>query len=76
IPGSAQVLEGRTIAGIIGMVLFLFFVCEALLVGRLGPALGPVAETAQILVRSLAILLAVITWFLLSLPVYRRRAVA
>jgi hypothetical protein len=58
------------------MILFLFFVCEALLVGRLGPALGPVANTAQLLVRVLAIVLAVITWFVLSLPVYRRRAVA
>ena len=76
LPGSAQVLEGRTVAGLIGMMLFLFFVCEALLVGRLGPALGPVANTAQLLVRVLAIVLAVITWFVLSLPVYRRRAVA
>jgi len=76
LPGSAQVLEGRTIAGIIGMVLFLFFVCEALLVGRLAPALGPVAETAKLLVRVLAAALAVLTWFILSLPVYRRRAVA
>ena len=76
LPGSAQVLEGRTIAGLIGMILFLFFVFEAIFVGRLGPALGPVANTAQLLVRALAILLAVITWFFLSLPVYRRRAVA
>jgi len=76
LPGSAQVLEGRTVGGLIGMMLFLFFVCEALLVGRLGPALGPVANTAQLLVRVLAIVLAVITWFVLSLPVYRRRAVA
>jgi hypothetical protein len=75
LPGSAQVLEGRTIAGIIGMVLFLFFVCEALLVGRLAPALGPVADTAKFLVRALAVALAVISWFVLSLPVYRRRAV-
>jgi len=76
LPGSAQVLEGRTVAGLIGMVLFLFFVCEALLVGRLAPALAPVASTAQLGVRALAILFAVITWFVLSLPVYRRRAVS
>ena len=76
LPGSAQVLEGRTIAGLIGMVLFLFFVFEAVFVGRLGPALGPIANTAQLLVRVLAIVLAVIVWFVLSLPVYRRRAVA
>lgn len=76
LPGSAQVLEGRTVAGLIGMILFLFFVCEALLVGRLGPALGPVANTAQLVVRVLAAAVAVIIWFVLSLPVYRRRAVA
>ncbi|MGZ7032041.1 MAG: tetratricopeptide repeat protein, partial [Thermoanaerobaculia bacterium] len=63
LPGSAQVLEGRTVVGLIGMVAFLFFVCEALLVGRLAPALAPVAHTAQLVVRSLAIVLAVITWF-------------
>jgi len=76
LPGSAQVLEGRTVAGLIGMILFLFFVCEALFVGRLAPALGPVAETAKLVVRGLAVALALITWFVLSLPVYRRRAAA
>jgi Flp pilus assembly protein TadD len=76
LPGSAQVLEGRTVAGLIGMILFLFFVCEALFVGRLAPALGPVAETAKLVVRALAVALALITWFVLSLPVYRRRAAA
>jgi hypothetical protein len=44
-------------------------------VGRLAPALGPVANTAQLIVRLLAILLAIITWVVLSLPVYRRRTV-
>ena len=76
LPGSAQLMEGRTIAGVLGVFLFAFFVVTALLTGRLGPALGPVADVAQMLVRVAAIVLAAILWFVLSLPVYRRRAAA
>jgi len=74
LPGSAQVLEGRTIAGLIGMFIFVLFVAIAVLTGRLAPALGPVADTAQLLVRVVAILLAFVVWLFLSLPVYRRKA--
>lgn len=74
-PGSAQLLEGRTAAGLLGMFAFTFFVCLAILVGRLAPVLGP-GDVAKLLVRGAAIILAVLTWFFLSLPVYRRRAVA
>ena len=76
LPGSAQLMEGRTVAGILGVFFFAFFVVMALLVGRLGPALGPTADVAQMLVRVAAIVIAVILWLVLSLPVYRRRAVA
>ena len=76
LPGSAQLLEGRTTRGILGVFLFALFVVVAVLVGRLGPALGPTAEVAQMLVRVAAIVLAVLVWILLSLPVYRRRLVA
>jgi Tfp pilus assembly protein PilF len=75
LPGSAQLMEGRTVAGTLGVFLFAFFVITALLTGRLGPALGPVADVAQTLVRAVSIALAVILWLMLSLPVYRRRAV-
>ena len=61
LPGSAQMLEGRTQAGVLGMLLFFIFVATAVLTGRLAPALGPVAHTAQLAVRGLAIALAVIT---------------
>jgi tetratricopeptide (TPR) repeat protein len=74
LPGSAQVLEGRTIAGILGMFIFLLFIAVAVLTGRLAPALGPVAETAQLVVRVAAIAIAVVMWFFLSMPVYRRKA--
>jgi tetratricopeptide (TPR) repeat protein len=76
LPGSAQLMEGRTVAGVLGVFFFAFFVVTALLTGRLGPALGPVADVAQMLVRVAAVVLAVILWLLLSLPVYRRRAAA
>lgn len=73
LPGSAQMLEGRTPIGAIGMLLFFMFVCIAIFTGRLAPAIGPVAVTAQLIVRIAAIVLAVITWLIMSLPVYRRR---
>ncbi|MGZ5432711.1 MAG: tetratricopeptide repeat protein [Thermoanaerobaculia bacterium] len=76
LPGSAQMLEGRTTRGVVGVFLFALFVFVALLVGRLGPALGPTAEVAQTLVRLAAIVMAVLVWIFLSLPVYRRRSVA
>ena len=76
LPGSAQLMEGRIVAGLLGVFLFAFFVFTAVFTGRLGPALGPVADVAQTIVRTIAIVLAVILWLVLSLPVYRRRAVA
>lgn len=76
LPGSAQLLEGRTIVGVIGVLVFFLFVATAIFSGRLAPAIGPVAETAQLMVRIVAIVLAVVTWLIMSLPVYRRRAVA
>ena len=75
LPGSAQLIEGRTIVGLLGVFVFLFFVAIAVFIGRLAPAIGPVAETAKLLVRSVAILLAVIMWVMMSLPVYKRRVV-
>lgn len=76
LPGAAQMLEGRTTVGVIGMILFFVFVAVAVFVGRLAPAIGPVAATAQLMVRGLAIVLAVVTWFVMSMPVYRRRITA
>ncbi len=76
LPGSAQLLEGRTTRGALGVFLFALCVMVAVFVGRLGPALGPTAEVAQTLVRLAAIALAVLIWIFLSLPVYRRRSAA
>jgi tetratricopeptide (TPR) repeat protein len=76
LPGAAQMLEGRTVAGVLGLFFFTLFVALALLVGRLAPALGPSAEVAQMVVRIAAIVIAVILWLVLMLPVYRRRSAA
>lgn len=76
LPGSAQMLEGRTVSGVIGLLLFALFVAMAVFAGRLAPALGPAAHVAQMLVRAAGITFALILWVTLSLPVYRRRAAA
>jgi len=57
------------------LFVFLFFVSIAVLTGRLAPAIGPVAETAKLIVRVLAATLAVLMWVMMSLPVYKRRVV-
>jgi len=75
IPGSAQLIEGRTLGGLLGVFIFLSFVSIAVLVGRLAPAIGPVAETAKLIVRVVFGALAVLMWVMLSLPVYKRRVV-
>ncbi|HEX8172701.1 MAG TPA: hypothetical protein VF824_19345 [Thermoanaerobaculia bacterium] len=74
LPGSAQMMEGRALTGVLGMFFFALVVAVAILVGRLAPALGPVADVAQLVVRVAAIALAVVIWLLMALPVYRRRA--
>ena len=76
LPGSAQLIESRLTTGFLGIFLFALFVFIAIFVGRLAPAMGPVANVAQMIVRIAAIVLAVVLWLTMSLPVYRRRAVA
>jgi hypothetical protein len=68
-------LEGRTLIGFLGLFIFLFCVCLALLVGRLAPVLAP-GELAKMIVRVLAIAIAVVIWFVMTVPIYRRRAAA
>lgn len=76
LPGSAQLIEGRVARGIIGIFFFALFVAIAVFVGRLAPALGPVAHVAQLMMRTGAIVLALIVWLVMTVPVYRRRAAA
>ncbi len=71
-PGSAQLLEGRTVAGVIGLFFFVFCALLALSIGRLAPVLT--GELAKDLVRLFGAVLAVVLWATMSLPVYRRRA--
>lgn len=72
LPGSAQLLEGATIRGILILMLFLVLVSLAVLIGRLAP-LAPPAETMRFFVRTVAISLAVVLWLIISVPVYRQR---
>jgi hypothetical protein len=73
VPGSAQLIEGRTTSGLIGAFAFLFFVLLALLIGRLAPVLAP-GDVSKLIVRVAAVVLAVVVWFCMDLPVFRRKA--
>jgi tetratricopeptide (TPR) repeat protein len=75
LPGSAQFIEGNTMAGTIGAFVFVFFVSLALLAGRLAPVLAP-GDAAKMLVRIVAIAVAFILWIFLTLPIYRRHVSA
>ena len=75
VPGSGQLLEGRTFAGVVGVFLFIFFVALAVLTGRLAPVLVP-GSTAQMAVRAIAIVLALIIWIFMAPPVLRRKVTA
>jgi tetratricopeptide (TPR) repeat protein len=74
LPGSAQLLEGTTLVGVIELFLFFFFLSLLILVGRLAPVLAP-GTLAQVVVRVVAGLSLVVIWLVVSFPVYRRRVV-
>jgi tetratricopeptide (TPR) repeat protein len=76
LPGAAQMLEGRSLTGVLGLFSFSIAASIAVLVGRLAPALGPSADVAQLLVRAVAIFIAVLIWLIMTIPVYRRRSMA
>ena len=69
-PQRFQVLLVSSFSGLV----FALAVLIAIFLGRLAPAFGPVADAAQTALRLIAIGVAVILWFILSLPVYRRRS--
>lgn len=72
IPGSGQLLEGRTFVGAIGLFLFAFFVALAILTGHLAPVLSP-SMVAKMLVRAIAVVLAIVMWLVMTPVVYRRK---
>lgn len=73
LPGSAQMLEGNAGRGIAALFFFALFASVAVFVGHLAPAFGPVAHVAQLALRIVAVVLAVILWLTTTIPVYRRR---
>lgn len=75
LPGSAQLLDGSTVRGLISLFLFLLFVILAVFVGRLAPISSP-AETMKLVLRMLGVALAVLSWLVISIPVYRQKVMA
>ncbi|HSN67664.1 MAG TPA: tetratricopeptide repeat protein, partial [Thermoanaerobaculia bacterium] len=73
LPGTSQVINGSTFAGVGALLLFLIFVSLAILIGRLAP-LGPSLNIFRLAVRSSAILFALVIWAALAIPLYRERA--
>jgi tetratricopeptide (TPR) repeat protein len=71
-PGSGQIIDGSTAKGLIYVFFFLSFIAIAVFVGHLVPIAQP-AVLIRNVVRIGAIILAVVTWFLFSIPVYRQR---
>jgi hypothetical protein len=72
VPGSGQLLEGKTFVGVIGLFLFAFFVALAILTGHLAPVLSP-SVVAKVVVRVLAVVLAIVMWLVMTPVVYRRK---
>jgi len=72
LPGASQMMEGNTFRGLLPLSLFLFLLWFAFCVGRLAPVMNP-AETARLVLRSLAILGAVVIWLMTVIPTYRQR---
>jgi hypothetical protein len=71
-PGSGQIMDGATAKGLVSVFSFLCFLTIALLIGSLVPIATP-AGLIRHTVRIVAILLALGTWLLISIPVYRQR---
>lgn len=71
-PGAGQLLDGATVRGLIGLLLFLLAVTIAVLIGRMAPVAFP-AETMRLVTQILAVIVAVILWFIFALPVFRQR---
>ncbi len=75
LPGSGQIYEGSTLKGVAALLLFLVFVLTAIFIGRLAPIVNP-AEVMRLAVRTLAVVLAVLTWAFVSFPLYKQKSMA
>ncbi|HVT42927.1 MAG TPA: tetratricopeptide repeat protein [Thermoanaerobaculia bacterium] len=70
LPGSAQILAGSSVRGVMILLAFLLLLSIALTVGRLAPIASP-AETMKLALRVIAGTLALLLWLVASIPVYR-----
>ena len=72
LPGTAQVLRGAAIPGLIVLLIFFVLVSMAILIGRLAPLAASV-DVMTTFVRIGAIALAVILGLVFAIPAYRER---
>lgn len=75
IPGAGQIIDDRTLRGITLLVLFVLFVCLAVLIGNLAPLAAP-AVAMKVGVRVLAIGVAVLVWLIAFVTMLRHRTTA
>lgn len=73
-PGGGRMHEGSTLRGVLPMISFFFLVGIAVFIGRMAPV-AAVAESFQLVVRVLAITLAIILWLMTSISIYRQRSI-
>ncbi len=75
VPGAGQIIDDRPLRGIAFTLLFVFFVCMALLVGNLAPLAAP-AEGMKLALRTLAIALAALVWLIAFVSMLRHKSSA
>ena len=73
LPGTASILDGNPVRGLIILSFFLLFVSFAVFAGRLAPIVTP-AATMHMALRFGSIGVAAIFWIVISLPVYKETA--
>lgn len=74
-PGAGQIIDDKTIRGLVLFFLFIFAVGLAVLIGNLAPLAAP-AVAMKLSVRALAVALAILIWLVAFIPVLRQRASA
>ncbi|MGA7613865.1 MAG: tetratricopeptide repeat protein [Thermoanaerobaculia bacterium] len=74
LPGTAQIVDGSTLKGLIALIAFLAFVAAAILIGDLAPVGAP-STLMKNIVRVVTIVLAIATWIAVSVPVYKQKIV-
>ena len=75
IPGAGQIIDDKTIRGLLLIFAFTSAICLALLIGNLAPLAAP-AIAMKVSIRAASIALAVIIWLIALIPILRQRSTA